>query len=106
MSRVLVVNTTDRAGGAEHSARTILDGFEALGTETHLVVGTKLTDDPRVIPLEASPHLDYRPGSGARERAIAKRCLRTEGGLAWRASNIHTAGGRLSSLAPSPTSSS
>ena len=72
------MNTTDRAGGAEHSARMILDGFEALGTETHLAVGTKLTNDPRVIPLAASPHLDYRNSLRARKLAIAETRLRTE----------------------------
>lgn len=56
----------------------ILDGFEALGTETHLAVGTKLTNDPRVIPLAASPHLDYRNSLRARKLAIAETRLRTE----------------------------
>ena len=78
MRRVLVVNTADRAGGAERSARTILDGFEGLGTETYLAVGTKLTDDPRVIPLAASPYLDYRSGSRLREQTIAGARLNTE----------------------------
>lgn len=78
MRRVLVVNTADRAGGAEHSARAMLDGFEALGTETRMAVGTKLTDDPRVIPLAASPHVDYRRGTHARGLALAGTRRRAE----------------------------
>jgi glycosyltransferase involved in cell wall biosynthesis len=67
---VLLVNTTDRAGGAERSARAILDGFQALGTETHLAVGVKQGDDPRVIPFAASPHVDYRRETRARTRIL------------------------------------
>jgi glycosyltransferase involved in cell wall biosynthesis len=71
LRRVLVVNTADKAGGAERSARAILDGFQALGTETRLAVGVKLSNDPRVIPLNASPHIDYRRTNHAGRRAIA-----------------------------------
>jgi glycosyltransferase involved in cell wall biosynthesis len=78
MRRALVVNTADRAGGAERTARSLLDGFEALGTETRLAVGTKLTDDPRVIPLTASQPLDYCNGTRTPVLAIAGARLRTE----------------------------
>jgi glycosyltransferase involved in cell wall biosynthesis len=78
MRRVFVVNTADRAGGAERSARAILDGFETLGTEVLLAVRTKLTDDPRVIPLATNPHFDYRKGMRRRELALAGARLNAE----------------------------
>lgn len=78
MDRVLVVNTSDKAGGAERSARAILDGFAALGTDARLAVGVKLTDDPRVIPLAASPHIDHREDTHASRPAIAATRRRAE----------------------------
>jgi glycosyltransferase involved in cell wall biosynthesis len=78
LGRVLVVNTADEAGGAERSSRAILEGFEALGTEAHMAVGAKLTDDPRVIPLAASPHLDYRQDAHAGRLTIARTRYRAE----------------------------
>jgi glycosyltransferase involved in cell wall biosynthesis len=70
LGTVLVVNTVDRAGGAERSAQGILDGFQALGTHTHLAVGVKRTDDPRVVPFSASPHVDYRSATNPTKRAL------------------------------------
>ncbi len=56
----MIVNTADEGGGAERMSMATLDGFEALGTETWLLVGQKRTDHPRVVPLYLSPYLDYR----------------------------------------------
>jgi glycosyltransferase involved in cell wall biosynthesis len=57
---VVILNTADEGGGAERMSLATLDGFEALGTETWLLVGQKRTDHPRVLPLYLSPFLDYR----------------------------------------------
>jgi glycosyltransferase involved in cell wall biosynthesis len=75
LRRVLLVNAADKGGGAERTAGAILDGFEALGTETRMAVGLKLTDDPRVIPLAAIARADssrrtraHRPTSVSAQR--------------------------------------
>lgn len=57
----MILNTTDEGGGAERMSLATLEGFEALGTETWLLVGQKRTNHPRVVPLHESPFLDYRP---------------------------------------------
>ena len=74
LRKVLIVNTSDVGGGAESVATTLLDGFEELGTETWLVVGSKESDHPRVIPVFASPRVDYRPFGSRRRRGA--RALR------------------------------
>src|SRR5688572_6679252 len=74
LGKALIVNTTDEGGGAERVAMTLLDGFEALGTETWLAVGAKRTEHPRVMPLYLSPHVDYRPyAARSRRAALAVR---------------------------------
>ena len=65
----MIVNTADEGGGAERMSMATLDGFEALGTETWLLVGQKRTDHPRVLPLYLSPHLDYRRYDSRWQRA-------------------------------------
>jgi glycosyltransferase involved in cell wall biosynthesis len=61
LNRIVIVNTTDRGGGAERVVMSMLDGFEELGTETWLAVGAKRTEHPRVVPFHSNPHVDYRP---------------------------------------------
>jgi glycosyltransferase involved in cell wall biosynthesis len=60
LERATLINTSDHGGGAELIAMTLLDGFNAAGTETYLAVGSKQTDDPRVVPFFLSSHVDYR----------------------------------------------
>ncbi|MFL5865715.1 MAG: glycosyltransferase [Thermoleophilaceae bacterium] len=67
-----MLNSADRGGGAERLAMTVLDGFEALGTETWLAVGTKRTDHPRVVRLDASPFVDYSRDQSPRRLAALK----------------------------------
>ncbi len=67
-----MLNTADRGGGAERLAMTALDGFEALGTETWLAVGTKRTDHPRVVSLDASPFVDYSRDQSPRRLAALR----------------------------------
>jgi glycosyltransferase involved in cell wall biosynthesis len=78
-----VVNTADRAGGADRVARDVLNGFPELGTETSLAVAEKHTDDPRVIPFDRSPHVDYRPYTSTRSRFLleARRTIHRAVGL-------------------------
>jgi glycosyltransferase involved in cell wall biosynthesis len=59
--KVVIVNTADLGGGAERFSWLLFKGLERRGVESWLVVGNKRTDDPRVLPLHASPYLDYRP---------------------------------------------
>jgi glycosyltransferase involved in cell wall biosynthesis len=83
LRKVLIVNTSDVGGGAEEVAMALLDGFQQLGTETWLVVGRKETDHPRVIPIFASPEVDYRPFAkrGRRRRRAMRRALDRRIGL-------------------------
>jgi glycosyltransferase involved in cell wall biosynthesis len=82
LGSVLVVNTANLGGGAERSAMAIVDGFERLGTRTWMAVGDKRDDDPRVVPLYASEHIDYRPYARRRTRtalAVARHVDRAIG---------------------------
>ncbi len=84
LRRVLIVNTLDHAGGAEVSSRSILDGFQALGSETQLAVGIKRGDDPRVVPFAALPHVNAQRDNSPRKRDLltnARRRLQRELGL-------------------------
>ena len=61
LRKVVIVNTADLGGGAEHMSMAVLDGFTRLGVDTWLLVGDKKTDHPRVMPFFLSPLFDYRP---------------------------------------------
>ncbi len=61
VSKIVSLNTSDVGGGAERIAWDLFKGYERQGIESWLVVGDKKSKDDRVIPLHASPHLDYRP---------------------------------------------
>lgn len=56
-SRVLLVNTSDRGGGAERVAWALFTEMEARGMDVWMGVGLKRTDHPRVreIPLAIGP---------------------------------------------------
>jgi glycosyltransferase involved in cell wall biosynthesis len=56
---VLVVNTADEGGGTERFAWLLFKGLERRLIDAWMVVGRKSSDDPRVIPIYASPFLDY-----------------------------------------------
>lgn len=59
---VLHVNTADRGGGAEGSARRLFGRLRERGLGSWLAVGRKLTDDPDVfeIPIAPSAHAPGR----------------------------------------------
>ena len=59
--KVLVVNTADRGGGTERFAWLLFKGLEQRGIEAWLVVGQKLSDDPRVTWFWSSRFIRYRP---------------------------------------------
>jgi glycosyltransferase involved in cell wall biosynthesis len=65
----MVVNTADQGGGAERFSWLLFKGLERRGVESWLLVGDKRTDDPRVLPLYASPYFDYRAYARWRYRA-------------------------------------
>ncbi|NNL66621.1 MAG: glycosyltransferase [Myxococcales bacterium] len=56
-TRVLLLNTADRGGGAERISCDLLDGLSRRGLEARLVVGDKQGDDPRVLPVWEHPHV-------------------------------------------------
>jgi glycosyltransferase involved in cell wall biosynthesis len=60
IKKVLVVNTADEGGGAERFSWLLFKGLEQRQIEAWMVVGRKLSDDPRVLPIHSSPFLDYR----------------------------------------------
>jgi glycosyltransferase involved in cell wall biosynthesis len=55
--RILQVNTTDQAGGAERSSWNLFQAYKDRGHESWLAVGHKKTDDPNVfvIPNQRRP---------------------------------------------------
>jgi glycosyltransferase involved in cell wall biosynthesis len=73
LRKVVIVNTSDTGGGAEGISTTLLNGFEALGTEAWMAVATKRTDDPRVVSFYDSPHVDYTPDHSLRRGRLALR---------------------------------
>ena len=91
LRRVTMVNTSDRGGGAELIALSMLDGFNAAGTQTTLAVGAKHGDDPRVIPFNRSPHLDYDPYTKMHARAVLEPSEQSAAVSAGRTSTIRTA---------------
>jgi glycosyltransferase involved in cell wall biosynthesis len=76
--RVLIVNTSDRGGGAERMSMRLLRGLLERDVDAWLTVGVKATDHPRVVPIGASPHVrPPRPRAqalwDARRRLDARR---------------------------------
>ena len=61
LRKIIVVNTSDRGGGAECKAFNLFKGYQARGIESWLLVGDKKTTAPGVLPFFLSPHFDYRP---------------------------------------------
>lgn len=57
--RILSVNTSDRGGGAEQVAWTLFKAFQRENCESWLAVGNQTTADDQVVPLHASPFVDY-----------------------------------------------
>ncbi len=58
--KVLVVNTADEGGGTERVAWLLFKSLQQRQMDAWMVVGRKSSDDPRVIPIYASPFIDYR----------------------------------------------
>ena len=56
-TRVMLLNTADRGGGAERISCALLDGLSQRGLDAHMVVGDKRGDDPRVMPAWEHPHV-------------------------------------------------
>jgi len=121
--RILQVNTADRGGGAESSARFLGEAFRARGHAAWLAVGSKRSRDPNVfeIPVRPLPTLAGRllqrlerlvRGGGAPGLPARQRLARWLGILAdpqrlrdWRAGleDFHFPGSReLLALPPAP----
>ena len=60
LSKVVIINTADVGGGAESVSMAVLDGFNALGVDTWLLVGDKKTDHPRVMKLAPNRHFQIK----------------------------------------------
>lgn len=80
--KIVSVNTCDSGGGAERVAWLIFKALERSGVDSWLVVGNKLSDDPKVMPFYLSPFIDYSPYSDESfQQAISdvKECSRRSG---------------------------
>jgi glycosyltransferase involved in cell wall biosynthesis len=70
---ILLVSTSDRAGGAEQIARSLLDGYRARGGRAALAVGTKFSRDPDVHEI---PRNWLRSSLGGITRDLLDRRVR------------------------------
>ena len=61
LRKIVIVNTADEGGGAEHVSMAVLNGFLALGVDAWLLVGSKTRNHPRVVSFYKSPHFNYGP---------------------------------------------
>ena len=57
--RVLLVNTSERTGGAAVAANRLMDALNNNGVKCKMLVRDKLTDDITVVPLPRSPLLNW-----------------------------------------------
>ncbi len=71
---ILLVSTSDRAGGAEQMALSLLDGYAERGCRAALAVGTKATtrDDVIEIPKNAWRHFFERSDEAVARAAGAR----------------------------------
>ena len=57
--RVLIVNTSERTGGAAVAARRLTDALNNHGVKARMLVRDKQSDQPTVVPLKKSPWLHW-----------------------------------------------
>ncbi|HEX4667112.1 MAG TPA: glycosyltransferase [Chthoniobacterales bacterium] len=70
---ILLVSTSDRAGGAEQIALSLFQGYRARGSRAALAVGTKFSRDPDVHEI---PRPWLRRSLGEMTRALLEREVR------------------------------
>ncbi|MEO6969964.1 MAG: glycosyltransferase [Chthoniobacterales bacterium] len=70
---ILLVSTSDRAGGAEQIALSLLQGYRAAGGRAALAVGTKLSRDPDVHQI---PRNALRTSLGGMTQSLLARRVR------------------------------
>ena len=70
---ILLVSTSDRAGGAEQIALSLLQGYRAAGCRAALAVGTKSAGDPEVHEIPRHP---LRSSLGNITQALLARRVR------------------------------
>ncbi len=70
---ILLVSTSDRAGGAEQIARSLLEGYRSRDCRAALAVGTKFSRDPDVHEI---PRHWLRSSLGGVTRALLERRVR------------------------------
>jgi glycosyltransferase involved in cell wall biosynthesis len=72
LNKVIIVNTADQGGGAERMSMAVLDGFNALGLDTWLLVGVKRTHHPKVIVFNQSPFFPKRRWRHRRSKILRR----------------------------------
>ena len=79
---ILQVNTADRGGGAEGSARALFEAYRRRGDASWLAVGRKLSADPDVFEIPGA----VAPGwLGRRLQRLAERLRRADASRPWAA---------------------
>jgi glycosyltransferase involved in cell wall biosynthesis len=78
LRKLVIINTSDAGGGAEHVSLAVLEGFLSLGLDAWLLVGNKTGHHPRVVSFHSSPFFDYRPYQNAPLMAQAARRRRAD----------------------------
>lgn len=58
--RVLLINTSERTGGAAIAAHRLMEALKNNGIKAKMLVRDKLSSDPTVVPLDASPLLKLK----------------------------------------------
>lgn len=82
---ILVVSTSDRAGGAEQIAWHLLHGYHEAGCQAALAVGAKFSRDPEVHEI---PRGIVRHSLGKTTRALLARQVRILPQLSWQLSRL------------------
>jgi glycosyltransferase involved in cell wall biosynthesis len=59
LRKVLVVNTADEGGGTERFAGLLVKSLRQRQIDAWMVVGQKLSNDPRAVSIHASGYMDY-----------------------------------------------
>ncbi len=70
---ILLVSTSDRAGGAEQIALSLLDGYDGAGCRVALAVGRRSSRDPKVVEI---PQNTLRRGFGRISAGLLARQVR------------------------------
>ena len=71
--RVLIVNTSEKAGGAAVAANRLMDALNNNGVKAKMLVRDKVTDDITVVGLPRSLRMQLLPPSFFQEESLCTR---------------------------------